>query len=100
MEGRGKTQDWYSQAYAMVRFLLNPSGGMSPSNRMQFEQFTRLIAQGEQVRDPRSGFPARDANGRPAYKPYPVESALGRAYRYNSTANFEDAFWRWADGAR
>ena len=78
----------------MVRFLLNPSGGMSPSNRMQFEQFTRLIAQGEQVRDPRSGFPARDANGRPVYKPYPVESALGRAYRYNSTANFEDAFWR------
>lgn len=100
MEGRGKTQDWYFQAYAMVRFLLNPSGGMSPSNRMQFEQFTRLIAQGEQVRDPRSGFPARDANGRPVYKPYPVESALGRAYRYNSTANFEDAFWRWADGAR
>ena len=45
MEGRGKTQDWYFQAYAMVRFLLNPSGGMSPSNRMQFEQFTRLIAQ-------------------------------------------------------
>ena len=37
MEGRGKTQDWYFQAYAMVRFLLNPSGGMSPSNRMQFE---------------------------------------------------------------
>ncbi len=100
MEGRGKTQDWYFQAYAMVRFLLNPSGGMSPSNRMQFEQFTRLIAQGEQVRDPRSGFPVRGANGQPVYKPYPVENALGRAYRYNSAANFEDAFWRWADGAR
>ena len=100
MEGRGKTQDWYFQAYAMVRFLLNPSGGMSPANRMQFEQFTRMIAQGEQVRDPRSGFPVRGANGQPVYKPYPVENALGRAYRYNSSASFEDAFWRWADGAR
>ena len=100
MEGRDKTQDWYFQAYTMVRFLLNPSGGMSPSNRMQFEQFTRLIAQGEQVRDSRTGFPARDADGRPIYRPYPVEQALSRAYRYNSIASFEDAFWRWADNAR
>ncbi len=100
MEGKNKTQDWYFQAYAMVRFLLNPAGGMSPSNRMQFEQFTRLMSQGEQVRDPRTGFPARDKNGKPVYQPYSAEKALGRAYRYNTTANFEDAFWRWADGAR
>ncbi len=100
MEGRDKTQDWYFQAYAMVRFLLNPAGSLSPSNRMQFEQFTRLMSQGEQVRDPRTGFPARDKNGKPVYKPYSTEKALGRSYRYNNTANFEDAFWRWADGAR
>lgn len=100
MEGKNKTQDWYFQAYAMVRFLLNPAGGISPSNRMQFEQFTRLMSQGEQVRDPRTGFPARDKNGKPVYQPYSAEKALGRAYRYNTTANFEDAFWRWADGAR
>lgn len=100
MEGKGKAQDWYFQAYSMVRFLLNPAGSLSPSNRMQFEQFTRLMSQGEQVRDPRTGFPAKDRNGKPVYKPYSAEKALGRSYRYNSTANFEDAFWRWADGAR
>ncbi len=100
MEGRGKTQDWYFQAYAMVRFLLNPAGSVSPSNRMQFEQFTRLMAQGEQVRDPRTGFPAKDKNGKPVYQPYSAEKAMARSYRYNSAANFEDAFWRWADTIR
>ena len=96
LESRGKTQDWYFQAYAMVRFLLNPAGASSPSNRMQFEQFTRLLAQGEQVRDPATGFVMRDEKGNPVYQPYSVEKALGKAYRYNSAANFEDAFWRWA----
>lgn len=100
MEGRGKTQDWYFQAYAMVRFLLNPAGGSSPSNRMQFEQMTRLMAQGEQVRDPSTGFPARDKNGKPVYRPYSAEKAMGKAYRYNSPANFEDAFWKWANNVR
>ena len=96
MESRNKTQDWYFQAYAMVRFLLNPAGGSSPSNRMQFEQFTRLIAQGEQVRDPSTGFPMRGRDGKPIYQPYSVEKAMGRAYRYSNAANFEDNFWRWA----
>ncbi|MBR3631752.1 MAG: hypothetical protein IKN49_01605 [Elusimicrobiaceae bacterium] len=95
MEGRGKTQDWYFQAYAMVRFLLNPAGGSSPSNRMQFEQFTRLIAQGEQVRDPKTGFPMRGPDGKPVYQPYSVEKAMGRSYHYNNASNFEDNFWRW-----
>lgn len=100
MDARGKAQDWYFQAYTMVRFLLNPAGGASPSNRMQFEQFTRLMAQGEQVRDPRSGFLMRDKNGKPVYELYSAEKALGRAFRYNSVDNFEDAFWRWANNAR
>ncbi len=95
MEASNRTQDWYLQAYAMVRFLLNPAGGSAPSNRMQFEQFTRLIADGEQVRDPASGFPIRDSNGKPMYRPYSAEKAMARAYRYNSPSNFEDAFWRW-----
>ena len=95
LEARGKTQDWYLQAYAMVRFLLNPSGGASPSNRMQFEQFTRLISQGEQVRDPSTGFPIKDSNGKPMYRPYSTEKALARVYRYNNASSFEDAFWRW-----
>ncbi|MBR4682336.1 MAG: hypothetical protein IKP06_03420 [Elusimicrobiaceae bacterium] len=95
-EGSNRVQDWYFQAYTVVRFLLNPAGGVSPSNRMQFEQFTRLIAQGEAVRNPSTGFLMKDSRGKTVYEPYSVEKALGRAYRYNTIENFEDAFWRWA----
>lgn len=96
-EGRKKAQDWYFQAYTMVRFLLNPTGSSSPSNRMQFEQFTRLLAQGEPLRDPSSGFLVKDSRGQTVYEPYSVEKALGRAYRYGTISNYEDNFWRWAD---
>lgn len=98
-EGRGQAsvQRWYLQAYLMVRFLLNPGGGISPSNRMQFEQFTRLIAQGEAVRNPSTGFLVKDARGKQVYEPYSVEKALLKVYRYNNIAAFEDAFWRWLD---
>ncbi len=95
-EGRNKTEDWYFQAYSMVRFLLNPAGGASPSNRMQFQQLTTLMAQGEPVRNPSTGFLMKDSRGKTVYQPYSAEKALGRAYRYNNIANFEDAFWRWA----
>ena len=94
-ETRNQLQTWYLQAYAMVRFLLNPAGGTSPSNRMQFEQFTRLIAQGEAKRDPSNGFLVKDSRGKTVYEPYSVEKALGRAYHYNNRTNFEDNFWRW-----
>lgn len=96
-EGQSKTQDWYLQAYTMVRFLLNPAGGSTPSNRMQFEQFTRLLSQGEAKRDAATGFLVKDARGKTVYEPYSVETALGRAYRYNTVGNFEDSFWRWMD---
>lgn len=96
-DGRGKTQDWYFQAYTMVRFLLNPSGSATPSNRMQFEQFTRFLSQGEPKRNPSTGFLVKDKNGKTVYEPYSVEKALGKVYHYNTTANFEDNFWRWAD---
>ncbi len=94
-DGQNNVQNWYLQAYLMVRFLLNPAGGSSPSNRMQFEQFTRLIAEGEAVRNPSTGFLERDSRGKQIYEPYSVEKALGKAYRYGTTASFEDAFWRW-----
>ena len=94
-EGQNRLQQWYLQAYLMVRFLLNPAGGASASNRMQFEQFTRLISQGEAVRDPSTGFLVKDARGKQVYKPYSVEKALSKAYRYNNIAAFEDAFWKW-----
>ena len=95
-EGRGKTEEWYFQAYSMVRFLLNPAGGASPSNRMQSQQLTTLMAEGEPVRNPSTGFLMKDSRGKTVYQPYSAEKALGRAYRYNNVANCEDAFWRWA----
>ena len=94
-EGKDRVQNWYLQAYLMVRFLLNPAGGASPSNRIQFEQFTRLVAGGEAVRDPSTGFLVKDSRGKQVYEPYSVEKALGRAYRYGNIAAFEDNFWKW-----
>ena len=94
-EGQERIQHWYLQAYLMVRFLLNPAGGSSPSNRMQFEQFTRLVADGEAVRDPATGFLVRNSRGKQVYEPYSVEKALGKAYRYNNISVFEDNFWKW-----
>lgn len=88
-EGQNKMQKWYLQSYLMVRFLLN--------NRMRFEQFTRLLAEGEPMRNPTTGFLVRDNKGKTVYQPYSTEKALGRAYHYNNTANFEDSFWRWLD---
>ncbi len=96
MESNGQAQDWYFQAYTMVRFLLNPGNSSYPSKRMQFEQFTKLLAEGEAVRDPSSGFLKRDASGKQIYEPYSVEKALKKVYYYNDMNAFEDAFWKWA----
>ena len=97
MESNGQTQDWYFQAYTMVRFLLNPGNSSYPSKRMQFEQFTRLLSQGEAVRDPSTGFLKKDSKGRQIYEPYSPEKALKRVYYYNDMNAFEDAFWKWAN---
>ena len=96
MESNDQTQDWYFQAYTMVRFLLNPGNSSYPSKRMQFEQFTKLLAEGEAVRDPSSGFLKKDASGKQIYQPYSVEKALKKVYYYNDMSSFEDAFWKWA----
>jgi hypothetical protein len=94
-ESAQNTQNWYLQAYLMVRFLLNPSGASSPTNRMQFERFTRLLAEGEAVRNPETGYLVKDENGKQVYKKYDLVQALGRTYWYNSMDSFEDAFWQW-----
>lgn len=90
-EGKDQLQNWYLQAYLMVRFLLE--GG--PTYKMKFEQFTRLIADGEAVRDPSTGFLVKDSRGKQVYEPYSVEKALGKAYQYRNISSFEDAFWKW-----
>jgi len=96
-ESSKDTQNWYLQAYLMVRFLLNPSGGNSPSNRMQFEQFTRLMAKGEAQRNPSTGYLVKDANGKQVYKKYDTMQALKRTYWYGSMDQFEDAFFQWVN---
>lgn len=90
-EGQNRTQTWYLQAYLMVRFLLEGEAG----HKMKFQQFTRLIAEGEAVRNPSTGFLVKDSRGKQVYEPYSVEKALAKAYHYNSIAAFEDAFWNW-----
>ena len=87
--GQNKIQNWYLQAYLMVRFLM---GG---TNRLKFEQFTRLVAEGEAVRNPQTGFLVKDARGKQVYEPYDVQKALGRAYGYGTAASFEEHFWHW-----
>lgn len=99
MEAQNRTQDWYLQAYAMVRFLLNPAGGASPSNRMQFQQFTTLMGQGEPLRNS-SGFLVKDKKGQTVYQPYSSEKAISKAFHYANTSTFEDSFWRWAEGVK
>lgn len=100
MEKNGQTQEWYFQAFLMVRFLLNPSGSSSPSNRMQFEQFTRLLAKGNPMRDAQTGYLVKDAAGRPVYRRFSAQQALGRAYYYGDINSFENAFWNWAEKNR
>lgn len=90
-EGQGNLENWYRQAYLMVRFLIN-------TNNMHFQEFTRLIAQGEAVRDSSTGFLVKDSRGKQVYKPYSVEKALSKSYNYHNIAAFEDAFWAWLRG--
>ena len=90
-EGQDKKEKWYLQAYLMVRFLLDGS----PGNRMRFTQFTRLLAEGEPVRNPATGFLVKDSKGKTVYQTYSMEKALSRSYNYNNIANFEDNFWNW-----
>ena len=66
--------DWYFQAYAMVRFLFKPFLAQYPEKRMQFEQFTKLLA----------------AKDRPSSM-----AALKAAYGFKDAAAFETAFYKW-----
>ncbi|MCL2888136.1 MAG: hypothetical protein FWF35_02350 [Elusimicrobia bacterium] len=82
----GKVQDWYLQAYAMVRFLWKPYNASTPENQIKFRKFMDLIRNGETV---------YDKNGKPQKKKYTVEEALQKAYTFGSIDDFETKFWVW-----
>lgn len=82
----GKVENWYLQAYAMVRFLWKPYNSPSPENQIKFRKFMDLIKNGETV---------YDKNGKKTAKKYTVEEALKKAYTFGSADDFENKFWQW-----
>lgn len=88
-----KVDDWYLQAYAMVRFLFRPTNSPVPAKRMQFEQFTKAIATYAPKKDENGKIVMSD--GKKIMVRQSEEDALKMAYRYKSIAAFEDDFWRW-----
>ena len=90
----GKVDDWYMQAYSMVRFLFKPYNNQYPEKRIQFEQFTRLLNSYQYKKDSKGRF-VKDEDGRKIKMRTPVAQALKTAYGYNSIDEFELKFWQW-----
>ncbi|MDR1684473.1 MAG: hypothetical protein LBR90_03325, partial [Elusimicrobiota bacterium] len=86
--------NWYLQAYAMVRFLFRPGNAKYPEKRMQFEQLTKMLNAFEPVKDA-AGNNRRDAQGRALMRRYPAQQALRKAYGFRDIADFEQKFWKW-----
>lgn len=91
---RGDVDNWYFQAYAMVRFLFKPYNASYPEKRMQFEQFTKLISSFEEKRDA-SGNIVKDEQGRNIMQRVSCEAALKKAYGFRDIKEFETKFWTW-----
>lgn len=90
----GKVEDWYMQAYAMVRFLFKPYNNQYPEKRIQFEQFTKLLNT-YQYKKNAKGQIVKDKDGRKIKIRTPLQEALKQAYGYNNIDEFELKFWQW-----
>ena len=90
----GKVEDWYMQAYAMVRFLFKPYNNQYPEKRMQFEQFTKLLNTYQNKKDSK-GRLVKDEQGHQVKTRVPVLAALQKAYGFNNMDDFEMKFWQW-----
>lgn len=90
----GKVDDWYMQAYAMVRFLFKPYNNQYPEKRIQFEQFTKLLNTYQNKKDSK-GRLVKDENGRQVKARTPIAQALKQSYGYSSIDDFELKFWQW-----
>lgn len=93
-EQKGDIENWYFQAYAMVRFLFRTKNSTYPDKRMQFEQFTKLLRTFEDKKDA-NGKVVHDANGRIVKKRMSTEAALRKAYGFRNINDFETKFWKW-----
>ena len=91
---KGKVDDWYLQAYAMVRFLFRPNNSQIPSKRMQFKQFMETLAKYSPKVD-KSGRPILSPDGKKIMVRPSEESALEIAYKYQDILAFEEDFWNW-----
>lgn len=91
---QGDMENWYFQAYAMVRFLFKPYNATYPAKRMQFEQFTKLLNTYAQQYDDK-GKPLKDSAGKYIMKRTSVEAALRQAYGFKNVQDFEVKFWQW-----
>ena len=78
----------------MVRFLFKPYNNQYPENRIQFEQFTKLLNTYQNKRDSK-GKLLKDDKGRQIKARLSVAAALKKAYGYNSIDDFEMKFWQW-----
>lgn len=90
----GKVEDWYMQAYAMVRFLFKPYNNQYPEKRIQFEQFTKLLNTYQYKKNAKGQF-VKDKDGRKIKIRTPLQEALKQAYGYNNIDEFELKFWQW-----
>ena len=90
----GNVDDWYLQAYAMVRFLFRPTNSATPARRMQFEQLIKTISKYQPLRD-ENGKIMTNENGKKIMARPDVEDALKTAYRYRDVREFEEKFWKW-----
>ena len=93
-EKKGDVENWYFQAYAMVRFLFRTKNSAYPDKRMQFEQFTKLLKTFEDKKDA-NGNVMRDSYGRAIKKRISTEAALKKAYGFRDINDFENKFWKW-----
>ena len=93
-ERKGDVENWYFQAYAMVRFLFRSKNSNYPDKRIQFEQFTKLMKTFEDKKDAK-GNVMRDEHGRKIKKRMSTEAALKKAYGFRNMQDFEAKFWKW-----
>lgn len=90
----GKVEDWYMQAYSMVRFLFKPYNNQYPQKRIQFEQLTKLLNTYQNKKDI-TGKLVKDNHGRQIKTRISLARALKQAYGFRSINDFEMKFWQW-----
>ncbi len=87
-------ENWYLQAYAMVRFLFRPYNASYPEKRIQFEHFTKMLSTFNTEKS-KDGKPLRNSEGKILVKRMSSEEALRKAYGFKNVTDFEVKFWAW-----